>query len=470
VGGPWQEATLAALEHLPMAVRTFDDEWSGSELLARAASGARVLAAAGSPPGPVPVLVGSTANGVALTLGGALSGRPTAPLGVRLAVAELAPLVQRLGAPALVTDAENAALGADVAEAAGVRHVVFHELPPVELEVVPTTPDSVVVVLHTSGTTGLPKPVPVRDSAVHHRAGAYRRHLGLQHGELYCSAGAFHHTGGVGMCFVAFDCGAAVLPLPRFTLENWRAAADLHPTCGLLVPTMIDMLLEATLLDRVPLRALHYGTAPIHPATLAAALAALPTTRFAQAYGQTEGGPLTMLVHEEHLRALNGEPHLLTSVGRAVEGVDLRIDDPSDEGVGEVVAQAGQVFLPGPDGWLHTGDLGRVDEEDFLYLRGRKGDTIIRGGENVYPLEVERVLETHPDVLEAAVIGVADRRWGETLKAFVVAADPENPPKPADLAAYAAARLARFKVPAEWELTGELPRNAAGKLLRRLLH
>jgi len=134
-----------------------------------------------------------------------------------------------------------------------------------------------------------------------------------------------------------------------------------------------------------------------------------------------------------------------------------------------VVARAGQVFLPGPDGWLHTGDLGRVDEEGFLYLRGRRGDTIIRGGENVYPLEVERVLETHPQVLEAAVIGVADRRWGQTLKAFVVATDPARPPDPTELAAYARERLAHFKVPADWELIGELPRNPAGKLLRRLL-
>jgi acyl-CoA synthetase (AMP-forming)/AMP-acid ligase II len=438
-------------------------------LLGRAASGARILATAGADGGPVPVLVGSTANGVALTLGGAMSGRPTAPLGVRLAVPELATLVERLGAPALVTDTEHAVLGKHVAEAAHVRHVVFEELPPGELEVQATTPDSVLFVLHTSGTTGQPKAVPVRDSALHHRAGAYRRHLGLDYGELYCSTGGFHHTGGVGMCFVAFDCGAGVVPLPRFTPENWNAAADLHPTCGLLVPTMIDQLLTARLLDRVPLRALHYGTAPIHPSTLSAALAALPSTRFAQAYGQTEGGPLTMLVHEEHLRALSGEPNLLASVGRAVEGVDLCIETPSNDGVGEVAARAGQVFLPDSDGWLRTGDLGRLDDEGFLYLRGRKGDMIIRGGENVYPLEVERVLETHPDVLEAAIVGVVDQRWGQTLKAFIVPRDADQPPKPSELAEYTRVRLAGFKVPTDWEFTRELPHNAAGKLLRRLL-
>jgi acyl-CoA synthetase (AMP-forming)/AMP-acid ligase II len=147
----------------------------------------------------------------------------------------------------------------------------------------------------------------------------------------------------------------------------------------------------------------------------------------------------------------------------------VRIEGASEDGVGEVVARAGQVFLPGPDGWLHTGDLGRVDAEGYVYLRGRLGEMIIRGGENVYPLEVERVLETHRQVREAAVVGVDDRRWGQTIKAYVVAADTDDPPDAASLSAYCRERLAPFKIPVDWELRAELPRNAAGKLLRRSL-
>lgn len=176
-----------------------------------------------------------------------------------------------------------------------------------------------------------------------------------------------------------------------------------------------------------------------------------------------------MLGHDAHLRALAGEHHLLATVGRPLANVELRLDEPTDDGVGEVVARAGQIFQPDPDGWLRTGDLGRLDGEGFLYLQGRRGDKIIRGGENVYPLEVERVLETHRGVAEAAVIGVEDRRWGQTLKAFVVAADPGRPPSPEALADHVRASLAPFKVPTDWELIDALPRNPAGKLLRRRL-
>ncbi len=467
--GPWMRSVLAHLDGLPVAVRSFEAEWSGRELLARAGGAAGFLADRCTPGAPVPALVGSDADAYALTLGGALSGRPVAPLGTRLAVAELAPLVRRLGAPVLVADRANARLAAETARAAGTGVAVHGGFEPADPEITPTGADGVILVLHTSGTTGLPKVVLVRDSAVFHRAQAYQREMGLGPGDLFCSTGGFHHTGGVGMCFVAAASGAGVAPLPRFTTGVWRAAAALRPTCGLLVPTMIDALLEERCLGSVPLRALQYGTAPIHPETLSEALQALPGTSFTQAYGQTEGGPITLLGHEAHLRALAGEPHLLASVGRAPAGVELRLDDVGDDGVGEVVARAPQVFMPGPDGWLHTGDLGRVDGEGYLFLQGRLGDKIIRGGENVYPLEIERVLEAHPQVREAAAVGVPSRRWGQTIKAFVVPADADRPPDVAVLAAFVKSRLAGFKVPADWELTAELPRNAAGKLLRRRL-
>jgi acyl-CoA synthetase (AMP-forming)/AMP-acid ligase II len=118
---------------------------------------------------------------------------------------------------------------------------------------------------------------------------------------------------------------------------------------------------------------------------------------------------------------------------------------------------------------LRTGDLGRLDTEGYLFLSGRRGDKIIRGGENVYPLEVEQVLESHPAVREAAVVGVPDRRWGEVIKAVIVPADDAVPPDTEELRTHVRARLAGFKVPTVWELAPALPRNASGKLLRRLL-
>ncbi len=137
--------------------------------------------------------------------------------------------------------------------------------------------------------------------------------------------------------------------------------------------------------------------------------------------------------------------------------------------VGELFAR-GQHLATG-DGreWLHTGDLGRRDEDGYVYLVGRRNDRIIRGGENVYPLEVETVLATHPDVLDIAVAGVPDPVYGEAVKAFVVAASAEHPPDPEALRRYARASLAGFKVPTAWSFLPVLPRNASGKVLRRQL-
>jgi acyl-CoA synthetase (AMP-forming)/AMP-acid ligase II len=462
------QAVLSALDSPSTAVRTFTEDWSGRELLDRAGTAARFLSDKEPLGHPIPALLGSDAAACALTLGGAVSGHPIAPLGTRLAVAELAPLVKAMGTSILVADRPNETLGAQTAEQAGVSLVVFDELRSGEPVLVPTGPSSVVLVLHTSGTTGRPKTVLVRDEAVFYRSRAYQDEFGLAPGDLYCSTGGFHHTGGVGMCFVALACGAGVLPLPGFTVDAWRAVGVLQPTCGFLAPTMIDLLVAEQCLEAVQLRALHYGSAPIHPATLRDALRALPRTTFTQAYGQTEGGPLAVLRHEDHLRAIGGEPHLLASVGRPPQGVELRLERVADDGVGEVVARARQVFMPGPDGWLHTADLGRLDD-GYLFLQGRMGDAIIRGGENIYPLEIERVLEAHPAVREAAVVGVASRRWGETLKAIVVPAEPAEPPEPSVLREHLKNQLAAFKVPADWELASELPRNVEGKLVRHRL-
>jgi acyl-CoA synthetase (AMP-forming)/AMP-acid ligase II len=467
--GPWMRAVLSELDGMGTAVRTFSEDWSGRELLDRSGSAAAFLARTEPSGRPVPALVASSANSYALALGGALSGHPIAPLGTRLAAPELAALVKGLDTSVLVADRANEVLATQTAEAAGVTLAVFDDFVAADPQIVATTPDSVVVVLHTSGTTGRPKTVPVRDQAVYYRSRAYQTEFGLDRRDLYCSTGGFHHTGGVGMWFVAAACGAGILPLLRFSVDAWRAVGALEPTCGLLVPTMIDLLLEERCLDAVNLRALHYGTAPIHPATLQEALRVLPGTTFTQAYGQTEGGPLAMLRHQDHLRALAGEPHLLASVGQPPAGVELRLEGAADDQVGEVVARAKQVFLPGPDGWLHTGDLGRVDDEGYLFLQGRMGDKIIRGGENIYPLEIEQVLEGHPGVREAGVVGITDRRWGQTVKAFVVPVDAARPPDFAVLRDYVKGELAGFKVPVDWELLGELPRNAAGKLLRHRL-
>jgi acyl-CoA synthetase (AMP-forming)/AMP-acid ligase II len=154
-------------------------------------------------------------------------------------------------------------------------------------------------------------------------------------------------------------------------------------------------------------------------------------------------------------------------VGRAAPDIELRIDRSDERGVGEVWARGFHLMRQDDNGWLHTGDAGCIDAEGYLYLSGRKGDMIIRGGENVYPQEVEQILVEHPTVRECAVVGVPDIKWGQTVRALVVATDPDAPPDPEELRAWARSQLAGFKVPTEWSFVPQLPRNAAGKVLRR---
>jgi len=208
-------------------------------------------------------------------------------------------------------------------------------------------------------------------------------------------------------------------------------------------------------------------TRTVLPGGLRIVTEAMPGVRFVNIFGQTEGSPITCLTPDDHVRAAAGRADLLRSVGRAAPGVELMIERPDDDGVGEVVARAEHLFKPDEDGWLRTGDLGRVDAEGYLHLSGRRGDKIIRGGENVYPMEVEHVLAQHPDVAEACVFGIADRTWGEIVAAAVVAADPSRTLDTEALRAFARERLASFKVPVDWEQVDALPRNATGKVVRR---
>jgi acyl-CoA synthetase (AMP-forming)/AMP-acid ligase II len=258
--------------------------------------------------------------------------------------------------------------------------------------------------------------------------GVYQQVLDLRPGDLFFSASPFHHTAGVGMVLTALACGAGVALAPRFSADAWRAAGRLGISHALLVPTMIDMLLaNGSLADTRP-RLLQYGAAPMDSELLREALAALRDTSFVQVYGQTEVSPVTALTHDDHRAALAGCSARLSSVGRAVPDVELRVEGVGDDGIGELAVRAAHAFVVDQDGWRRTGDLARIDSEGYVTLHGRLKDRIIRGGENIYPVEVERALAVHPDVADVAVVGVPDRRWGEVVKAVVVPRDLANLP------------------------------------------
>ena len=437
-------------------------EWTGDELLARAGGASAWLDELSVPRGAaVPTLVDESAAAVALVVGGACSGRPIAPLGTRLPPHELVEAVRALGSRVLVADPELRSVAEAIAAASGTSvHVLDPESP--SRSTLPDAASDVVAVIHTSGTTGQPKPVPLRqaplvaagrDLRARDRDGRGRPvHVGLS---------VLPHRGardGARRARSRDDTDPDAEVRPR---RVQRRVAELEPTHALLVPTMIDVLLAEGLLDAARLRVLQYGAAPIHPGTLADALAALPHTRMVQIFGQTEVSPITVLGHEDHLAALGGRPELLASVGRAVPEVELRIDEPDADGVGELVVRAPHVFVADPDGWRRTGDLGRVAPDGYVFLRGRRHDRIVRGGENIYPTEVEACSRPTPPSRRSWWSGCPIRRWGEIVKAVVV--PRAEPPTVGDLQAYARDRIAPFKVPAVVEFVDELPADRDGQ-------
>nr|BFE38940.1 fatty acid--CoA ligase family protein [Actinomadura rugatobispora] len=465
----WSEMVAAAYDHGRPAAVYGDATWSGRELLDRAAGAAGWLDSLDLPEGaPVPALVASSPEALALVIAGAGAGHPIAPLGTRMTASEVATVVAGLDAPVVLAQPEYAELGREVAERTGRRLV---PLPPFEPGERPLAarPEDIAIVLHTSGTTGAPKAVPMPQWRLAARARVNGALCELGPDSLYGGSAPFHHLSGLGNVVVALGAGARMTGIPRFTVEGWRLLCERGATHTSMVPSMLEMLLAAGELGPARWRVLQYGGAPIRPDTLRATYAAVPGVRMLNMFGQTEGSPMSVLTPDDHRAAVAGREELLLSVGRAAPGVELRIDRPGADGIGEVHARGDHLFVLDGEGWLHSGDLGRVAPDGYLYLSGRRSDMIIRGGENVHPLEVETVLAAHPEVADVAVVGVPDPRLGQTVAAFVVPADPGAPPDPERLRTFVRAELSGFKVPAYWHVVTDLPRNANGKVLRRVL-
>jgi long-chain acyl-CoA synthetase len=206
--------------------------------------------------------------------------------------------------------------------------------------------------------------------------------------------------------------------------------------------------------------------------------------RFEQIFGMTEAPCLTYLTPADHDRALDGAEHLLLSVGRAGPGLEIKIVDEHDDEspphtIGEICGRGPQLmrgYWKLPDatevalrgGWMHTGDVGYVDDEGYVFIKDRVKDMVVSGAENVYPREVENVLFEHPDVADAAVIGVPSEQWGETVKAIVVR-KPGSTVSDAELIDFCRGRIAGYKRPRSVDFVEELPRNPSGKVLKRVL-
>jgi acyl-CoA synthetase (AMP-forming)/AMP-acid ligase II len=438
---------------------------TGAQLIGKAVSAAEFLVSLDTPGGAaVPALVTTSADTIGLLLGGAAADRPLAPVGPRLAIDEVSCMVANTGSPILLAEPAFGDIAFEVQRRSGVRVVM---VPTFELSLspLPTETHNAAFVLHTAGTTGVPKPVAMTDSVMLGRALLLEELIGFGPTTTFATGSPIHHIGGVGNLLAALTAGGAAASTTRFSADWWSALSKVGVTHALLVPTMIEMLLGWDVLDSVPLSTLVYGAAPMRAQTVRRVIDLMPDVDLINLFGQTEGSPITCLNAEDHRRA-GTRPQLLTSVGRAVPGLQLRIHTPDGSGTGEVLASAAHLVITAPDGWLHTGDLGEIDSEGYLRLRGRRHDKIVRGGENVYPLEVENVIGTHPKVKVVGVVGVPDDRLGETIAAFIVPSDVDDPPGAEELYAWSRPRMAGFKVPAYWHITNELPLSTAGKLLR----
>jgi acyl-CoA synthetase (AMP-forming)/AMP-acid ligase II len=269
-----------------------------------------------------------------------------------------------------------------------------------------------------------------------------------------------------------------VMLLPGFEPAGVLDAVRSHRvTCVSLAPTMLAMLLDHPGLDPggfATVRQVAYGASSMPPDLLRRGTEILDVG-FAQGYGMTElSGNAVFLDEEDHRQALADRPHLLAAAGRPAPGVEIRLSDD-----GEILVRGDQVMAGYwddadataaaiVDGWLRTGDLGRLDPDGILYVVDRSKDIVITGGENVSSREVEDVLADHPAVGQVAVIGIPDERWGEAVCAVVVPRQGADVVL-ADLVAHTRGRLGGFKQPRRLVLVDQLPVNAGGKVLKREL-
>jgi fatty-acyl-CoA synthase len=353
------------------------------------------------------------------------------------------------------------------------------DLPPGPLSAARCAPEDTCCLLYTSGTTGRPKGVVIPHRMIGWNAYNTAISWQLRDDDVAPAYTPLYHAGGLGVFLLPLMAtGGTIVLHRRFdAAEIWRTVARERCTVVFGVPTIFKMLMEAPefqAADFGRIRFLISGGAPL-PLHIIEAYQARGAV-FKQGYGLTEVGVncFAMSVADSIRKAGSvGRPMMFTEARLAVE-------DGSDAVTGEV----GELWLRGPhvcngywenaeataaaldsEGWFHTGDLARRDGEGFYTIAGRRKDMLISGGVNVYPAEIEGELLLHPDVSDAAVVGVPHETWGEVGVAFIVAR-PGRAPSPDQLSGFLAGRLARYKIPKAFVLVEALPRTAYGKVVK----
>ncbi|MFI5954503.1 long-chain-fatty-acid--CoA ligase [Cryptosporangium sp. NPDC051539] len=433
-----------------------------------------------------------------LLFGAVKAGAVLIPLNWRLAEPELTAVLDDAGATMLFAGEEFAPTADRVAVAAGTVTKTVRLGKDYEEWLAAASgeddgyrgdPDTVVFQLYTSGTTGRPKGVLTTNRTLSVLEDGAAPSWGIDADSVALAAMPLFHIGGLGFLLVGLSFGAQVVIVrelvPAALLD---LVVERRVTNTFLVPSVIGMLCDlpgAAGRDYSALRSIAYGASPITPAQLRRALATFGRPLF-QLYGLTETqGAIVQLDAEDH-DPDGPRAHLMRAAGKPYPWVELRIVDPAT-GAEASTGEAGEILVrsvvntPGyhnqpdatsalldDDGWLHTGDIGRLDGEGYLTISDRLKDMIITGGENVYPVEVEAVLADHPDVAGVAVVGRADPRWGEAVTAVVVPR-PGSALTADDLIGFARPRLAGYKLPKYVDFVEALPLGPTGKVLKREL-
>ncbi|MDV2686083.1 long-chain fatty acid--CoA ligase [Alkalihalophilus lindianensis] len=339
------------------------------------------------------------------------------------------------------------------------------------------------VVFYTSGTTGKPKGVMLSASNIEASTRIWIEAMEITSDDrMHIVAPLFHCAASNVFSLPVIYAGGTVIIEEAFSPEQTlQTMEEENVTIFFGVPAMYSILLNTpkmSTLDLSSLRLFTYGAAPMPYELVKKVKALYPNIKVQNLYGQTENSPAATTLKDHYALDKVG------SVGEVLPQTEIRVVDEFGEPV--PVGEVGEIIVKGPqvmkgylkneeatnvalkDGWLYSGDLGRFDEDGLLYIVDRKKDMIIRGGENVYPVEIEEVLYEIPELLEAAIVGVPDKVLGEVPKAYVVLKEGADVEEEAILQ-FCKKKLATYKLPKEVEFIDSLPRNASGKVLKTSL-
>ncbi|APA76706.1 long-chain-fatty-acid--CoA ligase [Mycobacterium avium subsp. hominissuis] len=479
-----------------IAIRYGERQWSWAEWSSRIRRAAGALRGAGIERGQcVAFLDKNHPACLEVLIGGASVGAVTTVVNWRVIGDELVHVLADSGARVLVVGAELR----PAAEAAARRVPSLERIIEVgdeyesllaAAEPAPSDAgvdtDETALVIYSSGTTGQPKGALLSQRALVNHAANLAPAFPFGDGDANLVAMPLFHVGGIGYALFGIRAGAPTIMTREPDAAALIGAVRAGATHAFFVPPVIARFLdagEAAHASIAGLRYIVYGAAPMPLPLLHRALSTWPGTKFVQVYGQTElCGAVTALSDDDHRDT--ARPELQLSAGKAVQGCEIRIVDP-DSGAELPAGRSGEVWVRSnqnmsgylnraeataetitADGWVRTGDVGRLDADGYVYIEDRLKDMIITGGENVYGPEVESVLIEHPAVVDAAVIGVPDDFWGESVKAIVVA---DGDVDAADVIEFCRRHLAGFKCPRTVDFVTELPRNASGKILKTQL-